>query len=501
MRSLVTLSLGVLLAGCHPLGSFPIAETGDGVADVTIDVSPLDLEFGDVDAGETADAVLTLRNLGTDSVALGAPLAPVGDADYAVLALEQDSIPAGGSVTLTVRFTPASNSPATAQLVIAEAASVVTLSGTGRAPQLATGDVELDAVVLGCTGAGTIPVWNAGSRDLEIGDIRSTAEVFKITGWPATLAPGDTGEVQFTFTPVAGGTVDGSFAFEANDPVATGKSVAVSALGYEGEEVSEAFEFRPTDPTDILFVVDGSTVVPFASRVAGAAEAYVATLEQASVDFQLTAVSSASECPATPTYATRADTSARASTVLSRAFAEAGGAWDGDLLGLASAALGETGSLGCLDGFRRIGADLEVVVVALGPSGAPLEDELLALQIAAGADVRISALVPTDGSCGTRADDYLAIVEATGGVAEDVCELDWVDGFESLGRLPGGAGEVRFPLAEVPVSSSIVVSVGGVPMGGWVWESATNELVFDSSSFALGTDLDIRYVAAVACAG
>ncbi|MSP56845.1 MAG: choice-of-anchor D domain-containing protein [Myxococcales bacterium] len=501
VRSLILLSIGAMVAGCHPLGSFPNAETGAGLPDVTIDVSPLDLEFGDVDAGETVDAVVTLRNLGSESVTLGAPPAPVGDEDYTVLALEDHSIAPGGSVSLTVRFSPASNSPATAQLVIAEAASVVTMSGTGRAPQMATGDAELNAVVLGCTGVGTIPVWNAGSRDLEIADVRSTAEVFEITSWPASLAPGDTGAVQFSFTPVVGGLVEASFVFEANDPVATAKSVAVSSLGYEGEEVSERFEFLPTDPTDILFVVDGSSIAPFASRAAGAAEAYVAALEEASVDFQMTAVSSSSECPASPTYATRADTSARASTVLSRAFSEAGGPWDADLLGLAGAALGEASSLGCLDGFRRAGADLEVVVVALGPSGAPLGDELVQLQAAAGADVRVSALVPTDGSCGTRADDYLAVVDATAGVAEDVCELDWVDGFQSLARLPGGAGDVRFALAEVPVSSTLVVSVGGVPMDGWLWEATTNELVFVSSAFPLGTDLDIRYVAAVACAG
>ncbi len=487
------------LSGCHPLGSLPLPDSGTVRPGLSLDVSPLSIDFGDVDAGSVADGTVTVQNLGTAAVALTLPGDPTGDSGFTLLDTSAATIPAGGSLDLTVRFAPEDNNPASAQLVIPEADATVTLTGTGRAPQLTAGEALIDPVVLGCSGVGTIPVWNAGSRELTITAVRSTTSVFVADSWPATLNPGETGTVEFTFTPLYGGTVEGELAFDTNEAGSASESVSVTALGYQGDTVAESFFFEPTDPTDIAFLIDGSAIGPYADRAAAGALAYVDALEAANVDFQLTAVSSGAPCPGVPTYAARSDTPARSSAVLSRAFTAGGGPADDDLLALGLSVLDESGASGCLAGFRRSNADLELVVVALGPSGADLDADLVALQDAAGASVRVSALVPTDGSCGTRADDYLAISAATAGVAADVCATDWTDGFTALASLPGGAGEVRYPLAQVPVPSSIVVTVGGLAQDGWLWESATNELVFDSGSFALGAEVDIRYVAAQEC--
>ena len=97
------------------------------------------------------------------------------------------------------------------------------------------------------------------------------------------------------------------------------------------------------------------------------------------------------------------------------------------------------------------------------------------------------------------ADDYLLGATATGGATENICDADWSSSFEALAQLPGGAGEVRFPLAERPVASTLVVEVGGVSRSGWALDAATNELVFDSTAFTLGSEVDIHYVSAVAC--
>ena len=360
------------------------------------------------------------------------------------------------------------------------------------------GEPGTPAVVLGCSGEGAMRVANVGSRTLEISDVYSAASMFDVLDWPPSLAPGEEGEVRYAFTPEVGGTSQGVFVLTTNDPSGSA-SAQVSALGYEGEGVSESFLFLPTDPTDIVFVVDGSTIGPYASRIAGAAEAYVDALRNENVDFQLTSVSSASDCPGAPPYATRLDTALRASTVLARGFAAASGPWDDDLLGLALAVVADSGPSGCLEGFRRADADLEVVVVALGPSGADLAADLASLQAGAVGDVRVSALVPTTGSCGTRADDYLAVAADTSGATEDVCAADWVPAFQTFAQLPGGTEAVRFPLSQVPVASTIAVTVGGVPHDGWTLDSARNELVFDPTEFSLGAEVQVRYVAATAC--
>lgn len=488
-----------LAVGCHPLGSLPAVDTGaggDGVERVA--VSPLELDFGEVEFGDVVEREFTIHNLGDTTVYVSGQADPYGADGFEVQAPSVAELAPGTDLDVAVRFSPTGDTLAEAQLLVAPADAVVRLSGLGRAPVLQVGDVDGPDVVLGCTGEGTIGVSNAGSRTLVLYDATATSEPFEVLSWPAELAPGESGVVRFGFTPGAGGSAESAIVLITSDPVGS-TSVAVSALGYEGEGVTESFTFSPTDPTDIVFVVDGATIGPYASRVNGAADAYVDALRAANVDFQLTAVSSGSPCPASPTYATRSDTALRASTVLSRAFSGGGGAYDDDLLALALAVIDRSGHSGCLEGFRRADADLEVVVVALGPSGADLVGDLASLQAGAGGIVRVDALVPTTGSCGTRADDYIAIAAAAGGSSEDVCEADWTAAFETFAQLPGGVEAVRYPLTEVPVPSTITVSVGGVLHTGWTWEQSTNELVFDSGDFALGAQVDIGYVAAVAC--
>ncbi len=488
-----------LATACHPLGSLEgsdTAPTDEGVERIA--VSPLDLDFGDVEFGDVVEQVFTIHNLGDTTVYVSGQGDPYGDAGFEVQAPAVAELAPGTDLDVTVRFSPTGDTLAEAQLLVAPADAVVRLAGLGRAPVLEVGDVNGPDVVLGCSGEGTIAVANAGSRTLSLYDATSTAAPFDVVSWPGALEPGQSGEVRFLFTPTAGGSAESAVVLTTSDPAGS-TSVPVSALGYEGEGVTESFTFSPTNPTDILFVVDGSSIGPYASRVNGAAEAYVDALRAANVDFQLTAVSSGAPCPPSPAYAQRSDTALRASTVLSRAFAGGGGSLDDDLLALALESIDRSGSSGCLSGFRRADADLEIVVVALGPSGADVEGELARLQAGAGGVVRVDALVPTTGSCGTRADDYLAIASAVSGSGEDICESDWTSAFDTFAQLPGGVEAVRYPLAEVPVPSTLTVSVGGVLHTGWTLDEPSNELVFDSGDFALGAQVDIGYVAAVAC--
>jgi hypothetical protein len=486
-----------LLFGCHPLGSLPPLDSDSSSETVRVAVSPLSLDFGEVDAGEVAEETFTIFNLGDVAVYVSGQRDPVGDDGFEVLAPGVAELESGAELELTVRFAPVGDAPASAQVVVEPADAVVVLTGLGRAPVLSVGAPEIAPVVLGCAGEGVLEVSNSGSRQLTLTNVRSTALAYTIDSWPSTLNPGESGSVRFTFAPDVGGSIEGSFVFESNDPNAS--SVSVSALGYEGEAVRESFLFAPTDPTDILFVIDGSTVQPYAGAISSASEAYIQALRASNVDYQLTAVASGDVCPGTPSYTARRDTALRSSSVLSRGFSVSGGAWDDDLLQLALGALDASQPSGCLEGFRRAGADLEIVVVALGPSGADIDAEVAELSAGADAGVRISALVPTTGSCGTRADDYLLAATATGGATENICDADWPSSFEALAQLPGGAGEVRFPLAERPVASTLAVEVGGVSRSGWTLDAATNELVFDSTAFTLGSEVDIHYVSAVAC--
>lgn len=486
------------VSACHALGSLPPVDTGAGPSSGPVEVTPAALDFGDVEAGSVSCMAFTLHNQSSDAVTVAGQYDPVGDAGFSVGALAVDTLGAGESVDVPVCFAPQDDAVARAQIAVISADTVIAVSGVGHAPRALLGEPLVEPVLLGCAGRGSVAVTNLGSRDLVLTDVSATSPQVQVDGWPTLLEPGARGEITFTFTPDVGGTLDAALAVATNEP-GGGQSVGVSLLGYEGAQVEESFVFTPTDPTDVVFVVDGARVGPYAGSISAAAAAYVDALRAQNVDFQLTAVSSASACPTAPAFATRSDTALRASTVLSRAFAGAGGAWDDDLLGLASATLDQAVPDACLAGFRRPGADLDVVVVALGPSTADVDARLDELRAQADASVRVSALVPTTGSCGTRADDYLLAAAATDGATEDVCRADWTSAFEAFATLPAGSDDVRYPLAEVPVPSTIRVEVSGVARSDWTYAADDNSLLFAAGAVALGADVQIHYVSAVTC--
>jgi hypothetical protein len=198
----------------------------------------------------------------------------------------------------------------------------------------------------------------------------------------------------------------------------------------------------------------------------------------------------------------RSDTTLQAETLLDRAFAGTAGAWDDDLVGLATDALALTGVGDCLAGFRRPGADLHLLLVSDRPSqaNAAAQAAALAATVLAPAELRVSALVPTAGGCGSPAPDYAGLASMYQGQAFDLCAADWSEAFLEFASLPAGRDAVRYALAEVPVASTIEVYVEGVTSTSWSWDPAGNAVVFDHEETpALGAEITLRYVSAVAC--
>ena len=115
------------------------------------------------------------------------------------------------------------------------------------------------------------------------------------------------------------------------------------------------------------------------------------------------------------------------------------------------------------------------------------------------AGFRLSALVAL-GGCGSDADVWAEAAETTGGIAADLCASDWVPAFLDLASLPPGADPVTYPLAEIPVPSSLRVTVEGAPFELWTYDTTTNAVRFDGDAVpALGAEVGITYVLAVAC--
>jgi len=492
------------LAACAPLRDWPVEDDPVGTPESRVAVTPLGLDFGQVSVNNLGESTLsfTVQNLGDDVVTVSGHDEPIGDEGFEVLAEPFFSLGVGEAADVQVRFAPATESTAYAQLRVDPGGELVELSGAGLAPVLALEAIDVPATVVGCSGGATVTLRNEGSETLTIEEMSLEGSDYLVTGWSADVAPGDTENVELSFTPGGGGDRGAVLTVRSNDPLWPEFPVTLEGLGYEGERVEEGFAYRPTQPTDVLFVLEPGATDGDA-RLAPGLEAYVDTLSATNVDFQLTALGTADACPVDePAYATTSDTDLGTLRVLDRAFDDAAGAWDGNLLGLALAAMEETLDGGCLDGFRRAGADLDLVIVA---EQAPTRDvELAAADLAALVDdpgaLRVSALVPRGGACTASAEAYAELAQAYGGAVGDLCDADWTDVFEAFATLPAIEAAVTYTLAEWPVPETIEVRVDGANYTGWSYDERANSLVFVTESApTLGAEVTITYLSAVAC--
>lgn len=493
-----------MLAGCHPLGSVPEPGDDDPAVERVV-VTPAALDFGLVSVNHLGEqhATLTLHNLGNVPVTVTGHDTPRGDEAWTIDAPPLLGLDPGDQVDLDLAFHPSTDAEYAAELVVEPGSELVRLEGRGSAPVVEVGETLADPVVLGCAGAGEVGVSNPGSEALLFESVSSSSTEFAVVGWPDRVPPEGEDRVRFTFTPGGGGARGTVLTLQTNDPARPAVAVSVSVLGYEGERVEERFTYTPSNPTDILFLVDGgATMEELLTRAPPGIDAFVDKLRDSNIDYQVTGVSSGGPCPEDePAYASRYDTSLRTEALLERAFGGAGGAWDDDLLGLAAGSLDETRHGGCLEGFRRPGADLHLICVTDGPASVDVGDRILDLAADWGT-LRLSALTPADDDCGDPDDAWEDAVTTTDGVLADLCAESWIDAFTDFATLPPGSEAVSYPLAEPPVASTLVVTVEEREFEQWSYDEVANAVVFDGDSVpALGAEVAITYVLAVACEG
>ena len=153
-------------------------------------------------------------------------------------------------------------------------------------------------------------------------DTRLASTEFAVVGLPDEIPPGGSDTVELAFTPTGSGSRTTSLVLGTNDPATPEVSVVVSALGYEGERVTESFRYAPSNPTDILFVVDtGSSMAERLLAADAAITTFVDAIRNSNVDYHVSAMGSAAACPTTtPGFATRTDTGLQTASVVVQGF-------------------------------------------------------------------------------------------------------------------------------------------------------------------------------------
>lgn len=498
------------LAGCEPfsiLGDGPTVTEGEDRLGVRSD----SLEFGTVSAsGQPAEQVLHVENLGDSEVAVYVDGSGIDGTDFFLLTESRIfSLGVGESQDLSVWFAPTMDGTADATLVLEPGELVVNLHGLGTAPVASFSEVDLGNVVVGCEKRVGIPITNEGTEALEIRGATTESVGFSVTSTMVSVEPGETAEVEVSFSPSAAAAYAGEVLVNTNDPQQPRISIPLAGTGDDGERDEETFSYELGNPTDIMLLVDsGASMAGYLGRGITSSEVFAEVLRESGIDYHFvalnldgTALLDDSGTQAGQGYATADSSAASLESMVNKAFASTLTPQTEDLLEIARAALDEAEGGGPLAGFRRNDASLHLIGVTDGPTDADFAAELAELRgdVLAPYETYVSTITSAS-SCAGRAISWAAAARETGGREYDLCEPDWSLAMEGLAGLNGNADDLTFLLAGDPIADTVEVYVESVRAAGWSYDASINAVIFEADSKPpLGATIAVRYVDTETC--
>jgi hypothetical protein len=256
--------------------------------------------------------------------------------------------------------------------------------------------------------------------------------------------------------------------------VATGNQVDV----FEQEEISKA---------DILFVIDNSCSMSHEQAgMAGEAESFIDDLIGASIDFEISVITTDSPTPVSPSIT---PDSADPVGDFSRAVSVGTG---GD-----ATEMGQEMSKQALDPVRgtiqpREDAALSVVVVSDEDDFSPLtelEYYDFFLSIKEEELFFFHSVISTEAGCGTAIGDrYIDQSLLTGGMYLDICS-PWGDNLNTIAN-SNYIIATEYPLSKEAVPGTVEVFLDGTPLkSGWHYNIGSNSVILDDRSLVSGEEM------------
>lgn len=205
-----------------------------------VTLSPASLDFSAVATGSTSqEQTVLLRNMGSSALEIASIVASGDFAEYDTCS---GGIPAAGSCTLNVTFTPTAVGPRSGSVTIQDngvgAPNSIVLTGIGEggsnsnpAPSavLQPSSLTFSSVPVGRSGIPqSITLTNAGNASLAVSNLQITGDFAQTNNCSGNLTEGAACTITIVFTPTATGTRTGSFVLSDN---AVGSPQTVTLLG------------------------------------------------------------------------------------------------------------------------------------------------------------------------------------------------------------------------------------------------------------------------------
>ncbi|MCX6141885.1 MAG: choice-of-anchor D domain-containing protein [Ignavibacteriales bacterium] len=199
------------------------------------------LDHGRVKVGQFKDTVLTVSNIGTDTLRI--QNISSNSSEFGVRPTSR-IIALGQSFLDTIRFVPAAIGMRTSSVIVSSNSSTgsdtIKVSGFGYGQGVAS--INASSVLLGNVKVGqykdtTITITNTGNDTLKIASITSSSSIFSVWTTNKAIPPGQSIVDTIRFTPTSIGTTNAAIAVSSNSP-SSPDTVKISGFGYGEAAVS-----------------------------------------------------------------------------------------------------------------------------------------------------------------------------------------------------------------------------------------------------------------------
>lgn len=480
------------------------------LADQELKISPLVLDFGQVDVGQPMSLPLAFENVGDAAVRVNSlALDRLGSfsidgQDEAGFTLEP-----GQQRRVQVRYLPQGFEAASARLLVQSSdpllpETAVGLAGRCDPPVLELSPLRFDfgTTYLGCAAQQTLYVYNGGGSTLTLSELSLTGtsalrlELGGLT-LPLQVPPFSQQLLQVVFEPQAEGTFKSSLEVQSNDPALPLLAGTYSGTAVTPGLIRDRFQVSSNGKVDILFVVDNSgSMADNQQTLAENFRNFYYVIEDLQLDWQIGVVTTDNGALQGTTRIITPETSDIQKTFSQNALVGTYGSGSEMGLEFAYRALSEPYLSTTNRGFLRPDAGLHIIILSdeEDQSRADYMDPLprsVDFYVSAFFSlkptpslVQVSAITGGTAGCATpcgAADialRYAAAVEATGGIQADICACDFVQALEALAN-ESVVIQDTFPLTQTPVVGSLEVDVDGTNRTDWDYDAALNAVLFN----------------------
>ena len=472
-------------------------------------VTPMSVDFGRMNAENSATEVISVQNVGEGDLHILDIQLDSPNSVYDIGAVGSILVPPDGATSFTITFNPVTAHQESNNILIDsddpdEPTTVVQLLGEGLAPIIDVSPAEFDfgQMYIGCEDTLPLVVSNLGNADLEVsefsfntaGDLYFDANEAANGQLPWIISPNSSVDVFIDYFPLDEFS-DTSYLTTLSSDLATPSNLTVQyGTGLAYGDSRDLFEQPINGSTDILFGLDWScSMYGDIANVQANFSAFITTLASMDSDYHVAVVVEDSGCVlGGDTYIdntmSESDQQAIFTTMIGTSANQ--GSNTERIFSLFESALSSTNrsNNGCNGGFYRDDAKLNLIAVSDEPeqSSNPytyytslfqsLKQDTDDLAMHA-----IAADNPNNGSstCGASYNArYEDATIDTSGIYLSICATDWGSHLETLAE-NASQDLSSFELTGAPVEETIEVAVDGITtVGTWTYNQTDNTVDF-----------------------